>query len=441
MSSARKAERFPRPLSIEPLAPYMATLARWFERTDVRLALVAALGLRLVASTFAALVVLVLHDPYIHVTKDVLARGTAMNVYTLPIPLTGPEAYLTGPWLHWDANHLIGIAESGYEHKDATAFMPLYPVLVRIGSVFALGNTVVSALLVSTVSIFFAFLFLYRLTLRFTHSPRVAAMTVAVAAVLPISFFFVAPYSEPLYLALSLGCIWQALELRWGSALLLAVLAALTRQQGLVLGALVLPGIWSDARDVVVDGAGTVMRRLRGFFAVASQNLLFLLAPFAAYVAWVFVLQFILGRGAPVQLLTAQHGWNQHFAFPGLAVLNDLASIVRGPSDALQHYFSLPLDTAASILALIGLIVTRRKLPQSVWLYLAACWCIALVKVDFFGNTTSAARYLLALLPLCVVPAQWLERARPPARILLFGAFAYLWCFYFGEWLLWSWVS
>lgn len=441
MSSARKVERVMRPLSIEPLAPYTAALARWLERTDVRVALAAALGLRLAASAFAALVVLLLHDPYVHVTKDVLARGMAMNIYVLPVPLTGPEAYLTGPWLHWDANHLIGIAEHGYEHTDATAFLPLYPLLVRFASVFTLGNSVVSALLISTLSTFFAFLLLYRLTLRFTQSPRVAGMAVLVAALLPISFFFVAPYSEPLFLALSLGCIWQALELRWGSATLLAVLAALTRQQGLLLGVLVLPSIWSDVRDVVVDGAGSVMRRLRGFLAVAGQGLLFLIAPLGAYIAWLFVLQFILGRGTPVQLLTAQHGWNQHFAVPGLAVLNDLASILRGPADAFQHYFSLPLDTAASILSLIGLVVTRRKLPASVWLYLAACWCIALVKVDFFGNTTSAARYLLALLPLCLVPAQWLENARPPARILLFGVFAYLWCFYFGEWLLWSWVS
>lgn len=441
MSSAREAHGVLRPLGWEPFGASARSLSRWLERTDVRIALGATLGLRLAASAFAALVVLLLHGPYAHVTQDVVARGPAMNIYVLPVPVTGAGVYLTGPWLRWDADHLIGIAQFGYTHKDATAFLPLYPLLVRMGSVLTFGDPTVSALLISTVSTFWAFLLLHRLALRFTQSARVAALTVLVAALLPLSFFFMAPYSESLFLALSLGCIWQALEARWGPATLLAVLATLTRQQGLLLGLLAVPGIWGDIRGVLLADGNGVTRRLRGFFGIAGPGLAFLAAPFVTYLAWLLVLQFIFGRGTPMELLTAQHGWNQHFTLPGLAVLTNLASILRNPSGAWQHYFSLPLDTAAALLSLIGLVVMRRRLPLSVWLYLAACWCIALMKVDFFGNTTSAARYLLALLPLCVVPAQWLEKARPSARILLCATFAYLWCFYFGEWLLWSWVS
>jgi hypothetical protein len=70
-----------------------------------------------------------------------------------------------------------------------------------------------------------------------------------------------------------------------------------------------------------------------------------------------------------------------------------------------------------------------------------AYWCIAVCKVTPDGATQSTARYLLALLPLCIVPAGWLSRGRPSFRLAFAAICAYFWLFYFGEWVLWSWVS
>ena len=431
-----------------PALPRAATLARlaarfvtWIERRDVRAALIGTLGLRIATSAFAALVAVVLNDTYLRVSLQANNHGGSMGLFVVPSVLSGPAEYLISPWMRWDANHYIGIAASGYAHKNANAFLPVYPALIRLGSYLTGGNLVVSALTISTFASFFAFLLLYRLIVRVTSSPQIAALSVIIACLLPIAFFLMAPYTESLFLALSLACMLAVLDERWGRAALLAAVASLTRQQGVALGVLALPALYACLRQFMRVGDAGLRPRLARLWRTARGPATLMGAALLAYGAWLVVLQTVLGQQTPIELLTSQHGWNQHFEVPGLALLTNLHTFVIDPTGSLFHYLSLPLDTAAAIAALIGLIATWRTFPRAIWLYLFACWCVALAKVDMYGNTTSAARYLLALLPLCMVPAGWFARARPGLRMAFVGLFAFLWCFYLGEWVLWSWVS
>ncbi len=54
-------------------------------------------------------------------------------------------------------------------------------------------------------------------------------------AFFPMAFFFSAVYSESLFLALSVGCIWQARTGRWAWAGVLGGLAAAERNSGVML--------------------------------------------------------------------------------------------------------------------------------------------------------------------------------------------------------------
>jgi Mannosyltransferase (PIG-V) len=434
-----------------PALPRAAKLARvaarfvtWIERRDVRAALIGTLGLRIATSAFAALVAVLLNGTYLHVSLYANNYGESkLGIYVVRSVLSGPAEYLTSPWMRWDANHYIGIAASGYapNHKNVSAFLPFYPTLIRLGGYLTGGNLVVSALIISTIASFFAFLLLYQLILRVTSSPQIAGYSVVIACLLPIAFFLMAPYTESLFLALSLACMLDVLDERWGRAALFATAASLTRQQGLALGVLALPALFACLRQFLRAGDAGLRPRLARLWRTARGPATLAGAALLAYVAWLVVLQIVLGQQTPLELLTSPHGWNQHFEVPGLAILANLHTFVIDPTGSLFHYLSLPLDTAAAIAALIGLIVTWRTFPRAIWLYLFTCWCVALAKVDMFGNTTSAARYLLALFPLCMVPAGWFARARPDLRVAFVGLFAYLWCFYFGEWVLWSWVS
>ncbi len=105
--------------------------------------------------------------------------------------------------------------------------------------------------------------------------------------------------------------------------------------------------------------------------------------------------------------------------------------------------FSSCLVAAAPARPLQHLVDGRRRLPPTLWLYLAALWCSAVVKVLPDGRTVSAGRYMLALLPLCVLPAARLAgdgKVRRFARVLwavagALVAFLCLWAFILGGWV------
>jgi len=79
---------------------------------------------------------------------------------------------------------------------------------------FVVGSDLVAGVLVSLGSFFVALVVLYRLT-RLELGEDLAPGRLMLIAFSPMAFFFSAVYSEGLFLALSVGCIWQARIGRW----------------------------------------------------------------------------------------------------------------------------------------------------------------------------------------------------------------------------------
>jgi hypothetical protein len=101
------------------------------------------------------------------------------------LPPTGNVWFqaLWGPWAHWDGYWYLSIAHLGYTGRPlASAFFPLYPMVVRL-----LGGTVLAGVLVSLASFLGAAILLYRLTAA-VLSPRAAWFTVMALAFFPTSF-------------------------------------------------------------------------------------------------------------------------------------------------------------------------------------------------------------------------------------------------------------
>jgi hypothetical protein len=432
MQTVREVEAGTEAPLAAPAPALLAHVRVWTSRPEVRAAFVAALTLRLVTSGFAALVVATLNGLYVHAVSTINATGGQLGIYMVPAPLTGPAAYLTGPWMRWDANFYVSIAQRGYTIAGISPFLPLYPALLRMTSLALGGHTVAAALAVSTIATFATFVCLYRLVVRLTASDDIARLALAVACLLPTAFYLMAPYTEAVFLAFSLSAILCALDRRWGRATVFAVLASLTRQQGVLLAALALPELWSALRQAWSQRA-SAGRRLHDLWRRVSL---------AAYGLWMLVLVYGLRMPSPAQSLTSStQGWGQHFTIPGLGVLVDLIMLIARTGDVLFHHIDIALDAVAAIFAAWGLIVARRRLPPGLLLYLALCWCVALTKVTAIGTTNSASRYLLALLPLCFVPAMWLAKAKPPVRVVWFTACVLLSAWVFLYWMLWSWVA
>ncbi|HZL64689.1 MAG TPA: hypothetical protein VFD50_07095, partial [Thermoleophilia bacterium] len=93
---------------------------------------------------------------------------------------------------------------------------------------------VIGGIVISLVSYGVAMVLLYKLT-KELFGPTVAAWTVALISWFPTSVVFSAVYSESLFLMLTVAAFWFATRRRWFLAGLAGLLAALTRNSGLLL--------------------------------------------------------------------------------------------------------------------------------------------------------------------------------------------------------------
>lgn len=426
---------------VDTTRPRLRGRARgWLSRSDVRAALLATLGLRAFTSGLMALIVYLMHDTFVSVSNQADTIGQSQGLTIVPTSLHGAAQFLTTPWVRWDADVYLKIAERGYSWYGSTAFLPLYPGLVRLCGLGLGGHYILASLLISTIASFFMLLLLYQLILLLTGSERISRYTLAVCCLLPVAFFSMAPYTESLFLALAFATVLASLEGQWRRAAICAGIASLTRQQGVLLSLLAAPALWNAARAYWGDRRPRP-GRLTAVWRSTRGPALLVVASVGVYALWILYLTRIASAPAPWQVLTSSHGWRQHFEFPGAGVVNDVITIVRSPGMVFAHKLSLPLDVCSAILGAVGLWLARRRLPAGLLLFLLACWCVALVKLEPTGWTNSAARYLLTLLPIGFVPATWLSRTRPALRLTYFSVVVVLSCVFMTEWVMWAWVS
>jgi Mannosyltransferase (PIG-V) len=149
---------------------------------------------------------------------------------------------LLSPLARWDAAWFLQIAHSGYvgggplAADRRPAFFPLYPGLVRAVGGFggSPGADLVAAYVVSLGAFLGALYLLHRLV-ELELGAVMARTTVLLVAFSPWTHFFSAPYSESLFLLLSVGAFYAARTECWAWAGVLAAAAAATRPTGLVL--------------------------------------------------------------------------------------------------------------------------------------------------------------------------------------------------------------
>ena len=147
----------------------------------------------------------------------------------------GLRGLLTEPWLLKDATWFIAIAKHGYVDKhSATAFFPLYPLLVRLVALPTDQHYLAAGIIVSLACYAGAMVALYCLAADLWNT-RVAAITVMFISVFPTALVFDAAYSESLFLLLTVVCLLLAQRDHWLLAGLAGLLASLTRSTGLLL--------------------------------------------------------------------------------------------------------------------------------------------------------------------------------------------------------------
>jgi hypothetical protein len=143
------------------------------------------------------------------------------------------------PFLHWDADAYGYIAHHGYAlgagGLDAelarVAWFPFYPLLIRLA-----GGSDWAMIIIPNVCFFAALALLYVVAMKYMDPDR-ARLTLWLLALGPAAMFFSYPYTESVFLLLTVGAFVLMESGRWVLAGVAGMGAAATRFPGILVAA------------------------------------------------------------------------------------------------------------------------------------------------------------------------------------------------------------
>ncbi len=384
-----------------------ATWSSW------RFVLLLWVGLRLALSAVAALAYTFL-PPLM--PAEVIHR-LSLGLEPITGPLAGP---LLGAWQRWDTLWYLLIATRGYAPHDTSVFAPpLYPVLMRLAGDLLGGQYLLGGLVVSNVAYVLALGLFYRLAAG-ELDEAAARRSVLYLALFPTAFFFLAGYSEALFLLFSVAAFYAARRGYWDLAGATGLLAGVARLQGFLL---IIPLLVEYARQ-------------RGFSRrLISWDLLGLAAVPLGMIAFMAYVYGILGTDSPLApFLVHRQRVHGHLTWPGQALWDGVSVIVTG-----QFFYADVLDLAAVALFIGLAIIALRRLPLAYGVYMIVSLWVILSKTGFPQPLESASRLVLPLFPGFMVLGVW---GRNPwiHRLIVYPSLLWL-LILTGLFAAWGWVA
>jgi len=319
------------------------------------------------------------------------ARVTLFDPGAVTRPFGPAGNAVVAPLARWDSVWYLAIANDGYPPDDVrrAAFFPLYPLLVRTADT-VVRSPILAGALVSVACFAIALVVLHRLTELELGAPAARA-TVWALALFPGAVFFSSVYSEALYLALSIGCVYSARSGRWAWAGALGALGAATRSAGVLL-VVPLAVMWlarADGRP----------RRLRdaAWIALVPAGL----AAFCGALA--------LGGGDAFAPMHAQDIWYRHFAGPFVGVWEGTAAAWRGLHDLGEPAARADVVLFGFLVATVPMVIAvLRRLPAAYGAYVLAALALPLSYPVGPQPLMSLPRFVAVLFPLFMMLGAWL---------------------------------
>ncbi len=247
-----------------------------------------------------------------------------------------------------------------------------------------------------------------------------------VTALLPLSYFFAAPMSESIYLALTLGVFYFGVKRHWLWAAICGALATLARSQGVLLlpvaGLLLLEqnGFRFDRLDQWIEQARRAIRQ--------GWSLLLIPLAFFGFEAY----RASIGLPSISEIYTTI-SFN-YFTNPIDGLITNLRWFVERPAEALTTLDLMAL-LITLILAFVALRFPRhRRLPLIGYNF--AFILLFASRINYYYGThdvmftQSFGRYTLVLFPLTVMVADGIRSTTPLIRViavalLLLGFFCF----------------
>ncbi|NDJ59557.1 MAG: hypothetical protein GYB67_00440 [Chloroflexi bacterium] len=359
------------------------------------------------------------------------------------------EQTIFGVWRRWDAVHYLNLAYNGYrpgfagidvlgvpaapevytgywgfrsDDPGPTVFGLLTPLGIRAFDLITPGPLDLGAVVFETLAFGLALTMLFRVVVVYYRDPGLAPWSVAVLALLPLSFFFAAPMSESIYLALVLALFYYAARDRWLIASICGFLATLARSQGVLLtpitGLLLLEAYWHLRRDWLYYG---LVLFARGW-PIAIISLGFMV--FEVYRSSLDL--------PSVSRVYSEYSYN-FFSNPINGLIINLRWFFERPEG-----FSITIDQWALVLALsLGIAALffrkHRRIPLIAYTFVFLLLFVSRINylfgTDIVLFTQSIGRYTLVLFPIWVLLADglrssgWIVRVAGVGVLLLGLAF------------------
>lgn len=282
-----------------------------------------------------------------------------------------------------DAGWYFSIVQGGYNQQAFSArqsnnwaFFPLYPLLWRLASKVT-GRVALTGVALSNLFFLVALILLYKTVIRFGYDEGVADRTVFYIAAFPSSYFFSLPWTESLFLCLTVGSIYAAKRDAWWVAGSLGALASATRVSGIFL----LPTLLI-----------LYLQRHRGRPRPDILSLMLVPAGLGAFICYLYLI-----TGNPLAFKDILVTWGRE---PGF-FLATLYEYLKNPLEVAEPWNFKLLNFLVAIMALIcgGVLLKRRE-----W----ALGLYSLVSVIVPMSTTilmSISRYVLVVFPVFLVLA------------------------------------
>jgi hypothetical protein len=371
----------------------------------------------------------------------VLIFGTSSGAVTAFDPTGVSKSFgavgnvLAAPAVRWDSVWYLQIAHDGYHTARETAFYPLYPLLMKLGS-FLVGSMVAAGILISLVALMVSLVLVYRLS-ELELGSTAAAASVTLLAFGPLAVFKSAVYTEALFLALSAGTFYAARTGRWAIAGVLGGLAAMTRVTGvLLIVPMVLLFFYGPRSDVSpIPRASRLMPR----YAFSPAVLWSALIPGGL---GLFSIYLTLRGFGPTGMLRAQEQFSAHHLAGPLAGIwqgttaawHELMLETSGmaPStysnQAMLQFATLLLSGAATIGVL-------RRLPPAYGAYVLLGLLVPLSSPTLGDPLRGLDRYVALLFPLYMWSGAWAgERRLVRTAVLAMSGILILFTVQFATW-------
>jgi Mannosyltransferase (PIG-V) len=355
-----------------------------------------------------------------------LVAVTYLTVTLLRIPPDSPAharwTDLLYPWYGWDGANYAVIATTGYDTLWKASLFPLLPALEHALAPLAGGDPALAGLLLANAAELAAFA-LFRVLAERELDRETARRGLLYLALFPTALFFAAPYTESLFLLLSVATFLALRRERWWLAGALAAVATLIRSPGILLtlpiavqglGALRRSGAWSYSRR---DGLALRRNQLNPRQSLGILGALFLpLATLGGYIAYLHQRFGLWNAIAYAQ----QTGGGRTLDWPWVGFLRVARAFVQFGPDPTRFQPHILLDTTFSLAFIALALVAIRRVALPYALYACACCLQAICTpahnwLALSGNM----RYMLVAFPIFFVLGRWGARRNVELALLL----------------------